>query len=58
MRGCGVRTASRLLWRSMKAFIMPLSATPGRMIELAAVSISKLSTRSFFSRLRMPGDSM
>jgi hypothetical protein len=38
--------------------IIPLSATPGRITELAAVSPSKVSVPSFFSSDRMAGDSM
>ena len=42
----------------MNASIMPLSAIPGRMIEDAAVSISKLSHESFRRSARIDGDSI
>jgi hypothetical protein len=42
----------------MYSCIMPLSATPGRMTELAAVRSSKVSVPSLRSRERMAGDSM
>ena len=46
------------VWRSMYSRIMPLSATPGRMMELAATTSPKSRQCSRSNSARMPGDSM